>query len=474
MRKDPNELILDKDQRGYVDSRIDDIEGASQRSRILYFLIIATSWLLLAMAYNTTTSFVRTIAEGRENSIIRSATVEAQETGMSAMGAKVARNLVDYFSGSNHGFGALIKRFVFSSSADSRRYMVYRDMLVQTVLKNWVDSLQFEVPVLGARFNAADAGIIGGLLLCILGMFCLFAAKRENHLIYYLIRDCEKYAVGSAFRRYLKNQLHATQLFARSKRNRALSSEDLIRIKDPDECDVSDLVVGDRVYCVSGAQELRSKIQQIRSERMSNIRAILGRLRGMLEYLKLLESRFVTPSQWKRLESGEILEVRQVTLDGSKVNLGAPFWSPGAKTRDIPLNMKNCQVVWREQQGKRWPSALLEFMMLIIVFFLPAIALVVVLGADIATLYMNSPFRDGGRLIDYICPSAAGNPLNCGGTTGRFLASFAFAIICFCVMYFAYRYQRATNSLLSHIDQITWTRIGLPAVAQPKCGPGTT
>jgi hypothetical protein len=168
-----------KDERDYIDARIKDIETAASRSRWLFGFSIALSWLLIAMAYNSTWSYMRSMAHIAEE-------------------AKLPRE----------------DRLI-------------RHSLQENLFRGWVDSLYFDVPFLGARFSASDAGVSGGLLLVVVSVWCFYSARRENHLIFYLVRDSDRYRFSKPMRRYLKNQLHATQLFAGTGETSALKAEEL-------------------------------------------------------------------------------------------------------------------------------------------------------------------------------------------------------------------------------------------------------
>lgn len=170
-------LIPDETHRSYIDARIKDVEGAASRSRFLFGFMVVLSCLLIAMAYNSTWSWMRDMAESREE---------------------------------------------LPAPRDNR---VIRDVLLENVMRGWTDSLTFDVPVIGVRFSASDAGITGGLMLLVLSVWCFYAARRENHLIFYLVRDAIRYRFPEQVRRYLKNQLHATQLFSGTGTTLSLSSE---------------------------------------------------------------------------------------------------------------------------------------------------------------------------------------------------------------------------------------------------------
>lgn len=171
-----NNLIPEKDHREYIDARIKDVEGAASRSRFLFGFVAMLSCLLIAMAYNSTWSWMRGMAELMEEDPV------------------------------------------------PREGRVVRDALVENVMRGWTDSISFEVPLIGVRFSASDAGITGGLILLVLSVWCFYAARRENHLIFYLVRDAVRYRFPTQVRRYLKNQLHATQLFSGTGTTQSLSS----------------------------------------------------------------------------------------------------------------------------------------------------------------------------------------------------------------------------------------------------------
>lgn len=65
-------------------------------------------------------------------------------------------------------------------------------MLSERLLMQWVDSLSFEFPIIGAQGSTSDLGVIGGIVLLILVTWKLFALRRENHLIHDLLIETDR------------------------------------------------------------------------------------------------------------------------------------------------------------------------------------------------------------------------------------------------------------------------------------------
>lgn len=162
----------------YVDARVNDIETAAKRSRLTYSAITVVSLLMLSMAYNTLFAWSRSVADALED---------------------------------------------YGRKGDS-----WNDEMLKEMMKRWIESLHFDVPFLGAKFSASDGGIIGGMLLLFMAMACFFAARRENHLVYYLIRDAEVGRARGPLKLYMRNQVSATQLFTHGWHDQPLGSADLI------------------------------------------------------------------------------------------------------------------------------------------------------------------------------------------------------------------------------------------------------
>ncbi len=200
--------IPDKRYSDYIDSRIRDIEIACQRSRWTYVALITVSWLILAMAYNSTFSFARGIANHAkllsdckdlidpENKVpekipsgyercleIRNVIMEqraklkkeelvagrkqltadreAVNTQATQAIAEYERGTVDPLKPSATGPNGKINdpgdgSMLGAGPVDPTVWMR------NNFLKDWTGSLFFEFPVVGGRFSAVDAGAIGG------------------------------------------------------------------------------------------------------------------------------------------------------------------------------------------------------------------------------------------------------------------------------------------------------------------------
>lgn len=412
-----DELIPDKPHQDYINSRVNDVEVAAQRSRWLYGLVIAISWVLIAMAFNTTLSFMRGFAESREG-----------------------RPII---------LGATSPGSAFDDSFEGQRHRVVgRDLMSQQLLRNWIDSLSFEVPVLGARFSAADAGTIGGVLLVILGAWCVYSCRRENHLIFYLVRDCEKYQTNEKFRKYLKNQLHATQVFGRSRHAEPLS--------------VDDLSSGHACKHYPGPVEITIPTDQI--ERSSPTLPAESRSRVALQltatagiYQVQTKPADVTTSPWSPLDRSQA----EICLD-----LRGGHFQVAGQRQHVPVGsierwMLSGQVDWRGRDAvpRDWAAGLSQRVATIMIFFLPSVALLAVLAGDVATLLMNSPVRNEPEQFKLWHEFCGEQGAGCTGLLLRLGGSLALLLINFLVMYTAFSYQRATNALFAYIDQPCWTRV---------------
>jgi hypothetical protein len=167
-------LLSDREQR-YLDSRIQDLEKAATRSRWIYGSALAVSLMLFSVAYNEYFSWYRKMAD-----LLPS----------------------DY---SPAGWGSQLRGLL---------------------MKEWVESLQFDLPYVGGRFGASDAGVVGGVLLLMISFWCFLAAKRENHIVYFLVKDGADFDFSEAARFYLQSQIVSTQLVS-SGRSKAYGPDDL-------------------------------------------------------------------------------------------------------------------------------------------------------------------------------------------------------------------------------------------------------
>jgi hypothetical protein len=174
-----NRLLLDKKEQQYIDSRIQDIEKASTRSRWIYVFVLLASMMLFSVAYNEYFSWAR------------------------GMAMKLPEEM-------NSGH--------------------WQDRLHFLLMREWVSSLQFDLPYVGGKFGASDAGTVGGMVLFIVGVWCLHSAKRENYLVYLLAKDVKDFDFSKAAKFYLATQVASTQLFVVSpKASRIYSPDDIER-----------------------------------------------------------------------------------------------------------------------------------------------------------------------------------------------------------------------------------------------------
>lgn len=163
LRFEENLLLLKEGEQAYLDSRVQDLEKAGTRSRWIYGSALVVSLMLFSVAYNEYFSWYRDLSMRLEP---------------------------DYDA---KGWGDQLRGFM---------------------MKEWVASLQFDLPYVGGRFGASDAGVVGGLSLFLLSLWCFYAAKRENHVLYFLMKDAEDFGFSDAAKFYLRHQLAATQVFS--------------------------------------------------------------------------------------------------------------------------------------------------------------------------------------------------------------------------------------------------------------------
>lgn len=170
-------LCLSPQEQQYIDSRIHDVERAAERSRLVFIVASAISLLLISVAYNEFWSWSRNIAD------------------------------------------AVTKKTMYFDEG------IWTDQLIMLQLKEWMTGLQFDLPYLGGRFGASDAAIVGGALLIFTGLWCYYATRRENHLVYFIVKDVGEFSFSDKAKFYLSSQLFATQLFMEGKHSRPYRSE---------------------------------------------------------------------------------------------------------------------------------------------------------------------------------------------------------------------------------------------------------
>lgn len=170
-------LCLNAREQQYIDSRIRDVEKAAERSRLVFIVASAISLLLISVAYNELWSWSRSLADNVH---------------------LVSRN--------------------FNED-------MWTSQLILLQLKEWVAGLQFDLPYLGGRFGASDAAVVGGVLLIFNGLWCYYATRRENHLVYFLVKDIGEFDFSDKAKFYLSSQLFATQLFMEGRYTRPYHSK---------------------------------------------------------------------------------------------------------------------------------------------------------------------------------------------------------------------------------------------------------
>jgi len=61
--------------------------------------------------------------------------------------------------------------------------------LQRELAKNWIETLFVNIPLLGIRFPASEASLIGGFALGIVSLWLYYCLKVENHLVGQTLRD---------------------------------------------------------------------------------------------------------------------------------------------------------------------------------------------------------------------------------------------------------------------------------------------
>lgn len=201
-----------EDIRAYVDARTRDIENAAQRSRWVYVALITMSWLMFSIAYNSTWSWGRLVADAVEDRW------QNQDPMSIDVQVRAECKSADF---SEYCIEGLKRKFGLNGNSPS-------DWLSQRYLDNWVGSLSYELPIVGVKFSAPDGGLVGGFALLLLGIWGFYSARRENHLVYYLVRDVENWKWGATEKAYVRLQLAATQVFTRGWHDKALGSKNLV------------------------------------------------------------------------------------------------------------------------------------------------------------------------------------------------------------------------------------------------------
>ncbi|PZQ17305.1 MAG: hypothetical protein DI564_05690 [Rhodanobacter denitrificans] len=199
MESIPASITLDGGEQEYLDSRMRDLERASERSRWFYLVTSLISLLLISVSYNQFISWSRLMADGtRHVSVVANADRTRSTTAP--------------------GTFEDVPKAPAQDHCEERTFAEFNekcwpDQMTLLQMKEWVSGLQFDLPYLGGRFSASDAGIVGGMLLLIASLWGYFALKRENHIVYFLIKDVAEFQFSEEARFYVRNQLYATQLF---------------------------------------------------------------------------------------------------------------------------------------------------------------------------------------------------------------------------------------------------------------------
>jgi hypothetical protein len=183
-------LVFSGEEQRLIDSRVQDIEKAATRSRWIYGFALLASLMLFSVAYNEYFSWMRAFAIG------------------------------------------------LPAEADMSHW---QDRLQLLLMREWVSSLQFDLPYIGGKFGASDAGPVGGVVLFFVSIWCLYSAKRENYLIYFLAKDVHGFGFSDEAKFYLTTQIASTQLFIVSgKRSKIYGPKDIENRKpDKDEASAS-------------------------------------------------------------------------------------------------------------------------------------------------------------------------------------------------------------------------------------------
>jgi hypothetical protein len=237
----------DKNFSDYIDSRIRDIELAAQRSRWTYIALITVSWLIIAMAYNSTFSFSRAIADGSKRAWDCANEADIPQVAKSKERAEFnscpqkAQNGNDESETKQDGLPDTAQKTLQSGGDSGAIPKSPTTWMRSNYLRDWVGSLFFDLPIVGGRFSAADAGIIGGIALMLITVWGFFSLRRENHLVYYLVRDAKDWGWPTNALVYLRVQLAATQVFSSGWHDEPMGRTALTRKTDQSPVRKSDI-----------------------------------------------------------------------------------------------------------------------------------------------------------------------------------------------------------------------------------------
>ena len=82
----------------------------------------------------------------------------------------------------------------------------------KVLLKNWVESMLINVPVLGIRFSISDASVIGSASLTVIAIWLFYTLRRENHAIGQLLHLAKDESQNT--KAFVYHGVSATQVFA--------------------------------------------------------------------------------------------------------------------------------------------------------------------------------------------------------------------------------------------------------------------
>lgn len=233
----------------FIDARVRGIEIASQRSRWTLAFMYLLSILMISLAYSESFSWSRKMANSAEtewlNTLIKP-TNDAQNDLKLDTFESNNNDIADHTT-SKPNQDSISRLANIPDMGDGKSLCASKSIMIkgkcvplldenmdgipfklrEEYLKVWTDSLFFDMPLLGIRFNSSDGGVIGSSAILLFTLVTWFTFRRENHLIYYFVKDLTQQPFSPADRAYARSQIMTTQIFYRGWHDRALESINL-------------------------------------------------------------------------------------------------------------------------------------------------------------------------------------------------------------------------------------------------------
>lgn len=168
--------------REYVKLRLDGISDSAKRARWILCAILVACSIQVIVVWNQHASWMHLFAESRLSSADQLKLLCQKDAGL------------------------VVCASPFPTS------MRINKLLEESMLNEWIKSLTFDFPIVGASASVSDLGILGGFVLLVLVAWMSTALRRENHLIHDLF--CEARRKIPSFRTIAFYGVVNEQLFA--------------------------------------------------------------------------------------------------------------------------------------------------------------------------------------------------------------------------------------------------------------------